>query len=382
MSDTTPEPAATCENCAAPLAGRYCAQCGQSRHNPLKHLGHAIEEVFESFWHLDGRVFRTLRDLWVPGRVARAYLAGHRVRYIPPLRLFVILSLLTFFVGRMVLPNEMPEARLQLDDSMRQAASVAEVERQRAASLADIEQVLRNHAAAGRVDAALLGARDAVRARIDAAATRRVAELEGRAPPSAPPPPVDRAQSDLMIESGFKTNDRPWHPVANPLDVAWLPPLGDQWLNARIGKLRENVKRIGTDTAQYLLAFLGAVPTALILLMPVFALLLKVVYLGTGRGYLEHLVVALYSHAFLLLALLLTFLLAPLAGRSGGWGTLGTLGLSATWLFVPAYLLAMQWRVYGGHWALVLLRYALIGVVYMVLVSLAVTYAVLAGLSS
>ena len=59
-----------------------------------------LEEVFESFWHLDGRVFRTLRDLLVPGRTALEYLAGHRQRYLPPLRMFVIMSLLAFFVGR------------------------------------------------------------------------------------------------------------------------------------------------------------------------------------------------------------------------------------------------------------------------------------------
>ncbi|GHD66051.1 hypothetical protein GCM10007164_04040 [Luteimonas padinae] len=39
-------------------------------HNPIRPLGHAVEEFCEAFWHLDGRVFRTLRDLWSPGEVA------------------------------------------------------------------------------------------------------------------------------------------------------------------------------------------------------------------------------------------------------------------------------------------------------------------------
>ena len=91
-----------CENCAAALHGEFCHACGQSIHNPIRHLGHAIEEFFEAFWHLDGRLFRTLRDLWTPGRVAINYLAGHRARYIAPLRLFVVTSVLTFFVGALV----------------------------------------------------------------------------------------------------------------------------------------------------------------------------------------------------------------------------------------------------------------------------------------
>ena len=59
-----------CENCGSTLQGHYCHVCGQRVHNPLRNFRHAVEEVFESFWHLDGRIFRTLRDLTVPGRVA------------------------------------------------------------------------------------------------------------------------------------------------------------------------------------------------------------------------------------------------------------------------------------------------------------------------
>lgn len=155
-----------CENCGTPLQGDYCHRCGQSAHNPLRHLGHAIEEVFESFWHLDGRIFRTLHLLFVPGRVAREYLAGHRVRYIPPLRLFVILSLLTFFVGKTVLhvgegvrvegvPVEGVESEIQ------SAQSVAEVERIRDRLLEPIEQAERR--AARTPCTAAVGSRTQVR---------------------------------------------------------------------------------------------------------------------------------------------------------------------------------------------------------------------------
>lgn len=104
-----------CENCGALLQGRFCARCGQSVINPVRHAGHALEEVFESFWHLDGRVFRTLRDLLVPARVACSYLAGHRARYIAPLRLFVILSVLTFFVAQVTIQLDQDTVLLRND---------------------------------------------------------------------------------------------------------------------------------------------------------------------------------------------------------------------------------------------------------------------------
>ncbi|MGN0863196.1 MAG: hypothetical protein ACI4N1_07745, partial [Stenotrophomonas koreensis] len=66
------------------MHGAYCQHCGQAAHNPLKSLAHAIEDVYESFWHLDGQIFRTLYEPWIRGRIASNYLGGQRVRICRP----------------------------------------------------------------------------------------------------------------------------------------------------------------------------------------------------------------------------------------------------------------------------------------------------------
>ena len=148
---------ARCENCGTELQGEFCHACGQSVHNPIRHAAHAVEEFFEAFWHLDGRVFRTLRDLMSPGRVAINYLAGHRARYIAPLRLFVILSLLTFFIGAATMHFD--DATVSTDgiDTIAAATTIAEVEKARDALVAEIEQAraegLAVHADRGRLAA-------------------------------------------------------------------------------------------------------------------------------------------------------------------------------------------------------------------------------------
>jgi hypothetical protein len=126
------------------------------------------------------------------------------------------------------------------------------------------------------------------------------------------------------------------------------------------------------------------VPTALFLLMPVFALLLKVFYLGSGRRYLEHVVVALYSHVWLLLALLALFILSALKSAfSANWVAVLTSLLSALlWMWIPVYLWLMQHRVYRDHWAVTTLRYLAIGSIYMVLVLCVVIFAMLSGLAA
>lgn len=373
-----------CDNCQAALQGHYCHHCGQSAHNPLKHVGHAIEEVFESFWHLDGRIFRTLRDLLVPGRVALNYLKGQRVGYVQPLRLFVILTLFTFFVGKLTL--HVDDMTLNGGDNalFATAQTAQEVEAIRAAQQAAIERQLAASPAATPAFTMAMAA-------LNTAAAQRTAELEGQAQGTTASAMTRAAQAagqaagrqhGTFFDSDI--NGKPWDAQANPVVVPGMPAFANQWLNRRLANGQANVERMGGKTDLYVQAFLTALPGALFFLMPVFALVLRVAYAGRRIGYLEHLVVALYSHAWLMLVLLATFLTLGVTGAIGNTfvNAIGDCILVALWLAVPVYLLWMQQRVYGGRGWATLARYVFIGGIYFWLVLVGVMYAALAGVSS
>src|SRR5690606_35965570 len=147
-----------CENCATHQQGEFCHAFGQTVHAPFRHSGHAVQEFFEAFWHLDGRLFRTLRDLWFPGRVAINYLAGHRARYIAPLRLFVVLSVLTFFIGAVSVHVDEDPVTVTGIEEIGAAASVEEVERIRDTMVARIEAARAEAGNTPGVDPALVAA--------------------------------------------------------------------------------------------------------------------------------------------------------------------------------------------------------------------------------
>jgi hypothetical protein len=89
-----------CANCATPLQGPWCHECGQIGEDFHRSTLKLIAEVFEGLLHLDGRMWHTLPDLFRhPARLTRAYLEGHRAPQIPPLRLFLVVLLLVFFAG-------------------------------------------------------------------------------------------------------------------------------------------------------------------------------------------------------------------------------------------------------------------------------------------
>ena len=372
--------------------------------NPVRHAGHALEDVFESFWHLDGRVFRTLRDLLVPARVACDYLAGHRARYIAPLRLFVVLSVLTFFVAQFTIQLDQGTVLLRNDAADAADTTAAQSEMGRATTVAEVErlrdQALKKMAVAKADLSAIPGAglgMDAAMAEVRTQAQRRIQGLQaaggtlpatvatppatavpGKAPGSATPGIVVGDEGDWVLSGG-----KPWHEQRNPLTLPGAPGFVNTWFNHQIGKAKGNMPRIKQDPNLYKNAAIGAIPTTLFVLVPIFALLLKLAYLRQRRLYLEHLVVGLYSHAFLCVALLAMFALVGLdhwLAQPAPWtGAVFGLLEAAVWVWMPLYLLLMQKRVYAQGWPMTVFKYLLLGGLYFMLVVFAMLVVVVSS---
>jgi hypothetical protein len=89
-----------CTNCGAPVSDRYCAHCGQRVEHAVHSVWHFTLEATEDLTHADSRVWSTLIALLTkPGFLTREFLAGRRARYLPPLRLYLVLSVLFFFIA-------------------------------------------------------------------------------------------------------------------------------------------------------------------------------------------------------------------------------------------------------------------------------------------
>lgn len=88
-----------CPTCGAAVAARYCGACGERMLGPRDHsLVAFLGEAFSTLTTLDNRVWRTLRGIPRPGFLTREYVAGRRRRYLGPLQLFLLFSVV-FFVA-------------------------------------------------------------------------------------------------------------------------------------------------------------------------------------------------------------------------------------------------------------------------------------------
>src|SRR5205814_5330607 len=96
--DRQPLPFTHCQNCGAELTGPHCAQCGQAAIDYRRSFRHVIVDVLDSFLNWDSKFFATIGLLVVkPWRLTNEFLTGRRVRYLHPLRLYLLASILFFF---------------------------------------------------------------------------------------------------------------------------------------------------------------------------------------------------------------------------------------------------------------------------------------------
>ncbi len=99
-------PGRQCENCGNAVTERYCGACGQRLEAPVHSLWHFSRIATEDLTHADSRVWRTLWALlFKPGYLTSEFLAGHRARYLPPVRLYLVLSVAFFLVASAVNPR-------------------------------------------------------------------------------------------------------------------------------------------------------------------------------------------------------------------------------------------------------------------------------------
>lgn len=86
-----------CRNCGTPLEGRFCSACGQEDRPLDLSLRDLVADVWETFTNVEGRALQTLgRLVTAPGFLTLEYFEGRRVRWVSPVRLYLIVSVVYF----------------------------------------------------------------------------------------------------------------------------------------------------------------------------------------------------------------------------------------------------------------------------------------------
>jgi hypothetical protein len=143
-------------------------------------------------------------------------------------------------------------------------------------------------------------------------------------------------------------------------------------------------KAFNSDTGPLIDQVISKLPQLMFILLPLFAVLLKVMFIFSKRLYMEHLTVALHSHSFIFITLLLMTMLDGfydyLIPTSPDIANLIETAASAILVWIPIYLFIMQKRVYKQGYFITLVKYAIIGVMYNIMISVAGLIALVWGI--
>ncbi len=279
-----------CLNCGTVLGGQYCGNCGQRTASRLISVWELLRDAFGDLLELDSRLWRTLIPLVArPGQLTRDYLEGRRARFMPPFRMYLVLSILFFLVAFFDPREELgilfePQAPAVTD------SDVGEIR----------EEVLRDLAAEGFI--------------VDDPA----------------------GTGDTSSDENCDLDD---------FDSTDLPP----WLASRLTEERLQVvcdRVVADDGRAFLKKLLGDVPAALFVLLPLMALVLKILYPLSKRFYVEHLLFVVHYHAFVFLILSLQVLFSRLGTLLRVPEPAIDVTVFAASLYVPYYLYKALRRVY------------------------------------
>lgn len=352
-----------CLNCGTELRGPYCHACGQPVKGMVRHLRSILHDFLDTVFEYDSRIWRSLIPLYFrPGRITGEFLDGKRIRFVLPFRLFFVLTVVAFLVVQWLADPVIQTVPLAVD-AVTRADTVEEVEARQAQALARLEEALARTEEGAPAAQVLIDQRElltrTVEQRLEWLRAAREARAEGREPPPESSP-------------GLVFNGERWNLQDNPLEFSWLPDGANAQLNEWIARAEANLQRAAEEPAWLLDSFLGLLPAALFVLMPVFALLLKIFYVRKHWLYTAHLVVALHSHSFLSLAMLVSVLLGSLEEALHGLPWLARpagFANTVSELWTPLYLLLMQRRVYAQGWPKTILKFCIIGTIYLLLLA-------------
>ena len=329
LTELLPEESPNCLNCGGRLRGQYCGTCGQRSRSRLISLWELISDAFGDLFELDSRLWQTLVPLLIrPGRLTYDYLQGRRARYMPPFRMYLVLSLL-FFVVAFFDPNDElgllfePEPEATAEQEAAEAADAAE----------QAQEVIDELTEQGIITEDELP----TELKIDENGFRFTFDEDGT-----------EAESDCDVDE---------------TDIEELPG----WLARRltVERLQRICERTRLDDGAVLKDNLvDNIPAALIVLLPLMAFVLKALYPLSKRYYVEHLLFFVHFHGFFFLILTLQILFMRLSTRLGIPEPIAILTIVITSFYIAIYLFVSMRRVYGQGRIITFLKYVALVTAY------------------
>ncbi len=336
-----------CQNCGTDLQGPYCHYCGQPDKNFFRFFPALLREMMGDLLDLDSRLTRTLKPLlFHPGKLASDYMHGRRFRYTSPVRLYLFSSIAFFLLAGFITNLNLDDVIIDTDQSIEDSVNTA--------TEMDAEKIVKSS----------------------------VNEGENNSPSAVENEAISQPEDDEDDEDddwNIRINGRDGKGV-DTINIPFFPGSLNDWVNSELAKSEEKKAEIKADPSIITNKVFDMLPMTVFVLLPVFALLLKLYYSFSKRYYTEHLIFALYNHSFVFVLATVMILLSSGVDWfismqwivQSSWITTllsGLLNLMGIWLMLYFWI-AMK-RFYQQGWAMTTLKFITVGFSYTIVLAFA-----------
>lgn len=295
-------PLSHCENCGAQLQGHWCSQCGQSAIDYRRSFRHVIADVLDNA-NLDWKSIAAIGYLLIkPWKLTAEFLAGHRA-HAHPLRLYVITAFCFFWVVTSAV-----QRKLEQNSSF--------------------EPIIFDNGTEFTPD-------------------------DVHEPKPGATPPIDR------VEDKDEDSDSGDLPLIVGSDPNRPKTTFELWLNQRI---IEKIGRHGSKGRLFLKSLIDNLPWMMVACVPLFAFVLKILYIFRRVHYVDHLIYAMHVHSFAYLATLAIWAIGH--GVSKAYPPMLPLVLFALISVVVIQIFLSIRKVYRQGWIMTVFKFFLGGFVY------------------
>jgi hypothetical protein len=352
-----------CLNCGEVLTGQHCAHCGQRATVRVLSLWGMLRDLLGDITNFDSRFWRTLLPLaFRPGVLTQDYLRGRRASYTPPFRMYLILSV-SFFLLATLGGNPGSDLTFNVDEKGGANLQLSPGDGGTEAAK-DVKPATKSGAIAGKAAAQPLRELTPEEKALIDTLVKRLPDKE------------EQARARKEIEAKLASASPEGLAVVN---TVFKDPCGTDSLKVDIGafgnqygpRLRDACRKIMSDTPTFGRALFENIPKMMFVFLPLIAAVIYVLYLGSGRYYVEHLLFVVHYHAFFFLGGLVILLVERMAtwtrDTTAGsvFGTIGGFLIFLFAFYVPYYLYRAMRRVYGQGRIVTLVKYSVLGVAYL-----------------